>query len=167
MSGRCKVAIFMGVTNPEADTYHRQSMVLVPMDAPGVTVVRDLGVFGYHHRGGHAEVDFDNVRIPAANLLGEEGSGFAIAQARLGPGRIHHCMRLIGMAERAFDLMCVRSIGRFAFGRRPLDLQVGVARVENTYQIANGDAIALFDAQFEETPPDVGGDLNLGSLHVT
>lgn len=116
MSPRCKVAIVMGVTNPEADTYRRQSMILVPLDAPGVTVERDLGVFGYHDRGGHPQILYDGVRVPADNLLGEEGSGFAIAQARLGPGRIHHCMRLIGMAERAFDIMCRRAHDRETFG---------------------------------------------------
>jgi acyl-CoA dehydrogenase len=116
MSPRCRIAIVMGVTNPDADAYRRQSMILVPLDAPGVDVVRGVSVFGYHERGGHAEIDYRGVRVPAANLLGEEGSGFAIAQARLGPGRIHHCMRLIGMAERAFDVMCERAVSRVAFG---------------------------------------------------
>jgi acyl-CoA dehydrogenase len=117
MSSRCNIAIVMGVTSPEADPYHRQSMVLVPMDAPGVEIVRNVNVFGYHERGGHAEILYDGVRVPKANLLGDEGSGFAIAQARLGPGRIHHCMRLIGMAERAFDVMCERARDRVAFGK--------------------------------------------------
>jgi acyl-CoA dehydrogenase len=116
-SPRCLVAVVMGVTDPDADPYRRQSMVLVPMDAPGVTVVRDLPLFGYFHRGGHAEVEFSGVRVPVSNLLGAEGDGFAMAQARLGPGRIHHCMRLIGMAERAFDEMCRRVLDREAFGR--------------------------------------------------
>ncbi len=118
MSPRCKISIVMGVTNPDADPYHRQSMVLVPLDTPGVTRVRDLSVFGYHDRGGHAELLFEDVRVPAANLVGEEGGGFAIAQARLGPGRIHHCMRLLGMAERAFELMCRRGMAREAFGKK-------------------------------------------------
>jgi acyl-CoA dehydrogenase len=117
MSDRCKVAIVMGVTNPDADPHRRHSMILVPLDAEGVHVVRGLTVFGYEHRGGHAEIVYDNVRVPVSNLLGEEGSGFAIAQARLGPGRIHHCMRVIGMAERAFDLMCERAHQRQAFGK--------------------------------------------------
>ncbi|MEE9298537.1 MAG: acyl-CoA dehydrogenase family protein [Acidimicrobiia bacterium] len=117
ISERCKIAIVMGVTNPEADPYHRQSMVLVPMDAEGVEIVRDVSVFGYHERGGHAEIVYDGVRVPRSNLLGEEGGGFAIAQARLGPGRIHHCMRLIGMAERAFEVMCRRAHERVAFGK--------------------------------------------------
>jgi acyl-CoA dehydrogenase len=114
---RCTIAIVMGVTSPDADTYHRQSMVLVPLDTPGVEIVRNVNVFGYQERGGHAEILYDGVRVPKSNLLGEEGSGFAIAQARLGPGRIHHCMRLIGMAERAFDIMCKRATERIAFGK--------------------------------------------------
>lgn len=117
ISDRCKIAIVMGVTSPDADTYHRQSMVLVPLDTPGVEIVRNVNVFGYQERGGHAEILYDGVRVPKTNLLGEEGSGFAIAQARLGPGRIHHCMRLIGMAERAFDVMCERATQRVAFGK--------------------------------------------------
>ncbi|MFQ5517680.1 MAG: acyl-CoA dehydrogenase family protein [Acidimicrobiia bacterium] len=115
-SPRCKIAIVMGVTDPDADTYHRQSMVLVPLDSPGVEVVRDLRVFGYHERGGHAEILYDGVRVPVSNLLGEEGGGFRIAQERLGPGRIHHCMRLMGMAERGLEAMCRRVQSRFAFG---------------------------------------------------
>ncbi|MGH2662951.1 MAG: acyl-CoA dehydrogenase family protein [Actinomycetota bacterium] len=114
---RCRVAIFMGVTDPDADPYRRQSMILVPMDAPGVTVSRSLRVFGYLDTF-DAEVHFDDVRVPASYLLGREGDGFAIAQARLGPGRIHHCMRSIGMAERALRLLCQRAQERVAFGKR-------------------------------------------------
>jgi acyl-CoA dehydrogenase len=98
---RCRVAIVMGKTDPSAPTYTQQSMVLVPMDTPGLTIVRDLMVFGYNDREGHCELRFDNVRVPVSNLLGEEGSGFALAQARLGPGRIHHCMRCIGASPSA------------------------------------------------------------------
>jgi acyl-CoA dehydrogenase len=114
---RCRILIVMGKTNPEADRMHQQSMVLVPTDAPGVDLVRSLPVYGYDDQHGHAEISFTDVRVPAGNLVGEEGGGFAIAQARLGPGRIHHCMRLIGMAERAIDLMCERAIARTAFGK--------------------------------------------------
>jgi len=116
-SPRCKVAIVMGVTNPDADPHHRQSMVLVPFDSPGVVVERQPTVFGYHDRGAHPVVNYDHVRVPGANLLGEEGGGFAIAQARLGPGRIHHCMRAIGAAERCFAMMCQRAKARVAFGK--------------------------------------------------
>ena len=114
-SERCKLSIVMGVTNPDADRHRMQSMVIVPMDAPGVEVERDPLVFGYHDRGGHPQIHFDHVRVPVSNLLGEEGGGFAIAQARLGPGRIHHCMRAIGAAERCLDLMVQRSQARTAF----------------------------------------------------
>ena len=121
LSPRCRMSIVMGVTNPQAEPYRRQSMVLVPLDAPGVTVEADSSVFGYHDRGGHGTIHFDGVRVPSGNLLGEEGGGFAIAQARLGPGRIHHCMRAIGMAERAFDMMCSRALARETFGSAVAD----------------------------------------------
>ena len=116
----------MGKTDPSASAHRQQSMVLVPRDTPGVTVVRDLPVFGYTDQHGHCEVRYDDVRVPVTNLLGEEGGGFAIAQARLGPGRIHHCMRAIGVAERALDMMCERALSRTAFGQ-PLADQ-GVVR---------------------------------------
>jgi acyl-CoA dehydrogenase len=117
-SPRCAVGIFLGVTDPDAPPRQQQSMVLVPTDTPGVRVVRELPVFGrYDGHGGHPEVEFTDVRVPVTNLIGEEGGGAAIAQARLGPGRIHHCMRLIGMAERAFDLLCERAWARQPFGR--------------------------------------------------
>ncbi|MEI2702906.1 MAG: acyl-CoA dehydrogenase family protein [Baekduia sp.] len=111
-----EILIVMGKTDVDAPTYQQQSMILVPRDTPGVEVVRDLTVFGYHDTEGHGELTFTDVRVPAENILMGEGAGFLIAQARLGPGRIHHCMRAIGAAERAIELMCARADGRVAFG---------------------------------------------------
>jgi acyl-CoA dehydrogenase len=113
----CRIFILMGKTDPAAPAHRQQSMVLVPKDTPGITLHRNLEVFGFTDREGHAEVTFEDVRVPVANLLGEEGGGFAIAQARLGPGRIHHCMRTIGVAERALELMVERVKSRVAFGK--------------------------------------------------
>jgi acyl-CoA dehydrogenase len=123
---RCRVLIVMGRTNPDAAAHQQQSMILVPVDTPGVTIVRSTPVFGWQDQHGHCEVVYNDVRVPASNLLGEEGTGFAIAQARLGPGRIHHCMRAIGCAERALALMVDRVQQRIAFGK-PLAEQ-GVVR---------------------------------------
>jgi acyl-CoA dehydrogenase len=115
---RCKIAIFMGKTDPEAPRYEQQSMILVPLDTPGVEIERTLSVFGYDEAPhGHAEISFDDVRVPAENIIWDEAKGFAIAQGRLGPGRIHHCMRQIGVAERALELVCERVKGREAFGK--------------------------------------------------
>ena len=116
MDERCAVLIVMGKTNPDAADHQQQSMVLVPIDTPGVTVERNLTVFGYVDQHGHAQVSFKDVQVPVTNLVGAEGEGFALAQARLGPGRIHHCMRAIGMAERALSLMIKRSMERETFG---------------------------------------------------
>ena len=118
---RCRVSIFMGKTDPHAERHRQQSMILVPMDAPGVEHVRNLSVFGYDEGEGHAELQFTDVSVPADHLLGAEGDGFAIAQGRLGPGRIHHCMRALGLAERALELACRRAQSRSTFGRALAD----------------------------------------------
>jgi acyl-CoA dehydrogenase len=120
-SADSKIAIVMGVTNPDAAPKQRYSMILVPTNTPGVEIVRDLPVYGYRHRGGHAEVDYNEVRVPASNLIAGPGDGYMIAQARLGPGRIHHCMRALGQAERALSLMVARAKSREAFGKRIAD----------------------------------------------
>jgi len=113
---RCRLALVLGVTDPDATVHQRHSLALVPLDTPGVILVRDLTVFGYRDHQGHCELRFEDARVPAANLLGGAGAGFAIAQSRLGPGRVHHCMRAIGMSERALELMARRALSRTAFG---------------------------------------------------
>ena len=151
-SARCKVAVLLGVSNPDADPYHRQSMILVPMDAPGVQVVRTLPVFGHDAGGGHCETLYENVRLPASNLLGEEGGGFAIAQARLGPGRIHHCMRAIGLAERALELMCERAWLRSPFGKPLAEQGVVQDRIaESRIEIDQARLLVLHAAYMMDT----------------
>jgi acyl-CoA dehydrogenase len=113
----CRIMIVMGKTQPDAPKHRQQSQILVPLDTPGVTILRGLSVFGYQDQDGHGEVDFSDVRVPASNLIAGEGDGFMIAQARLGPGRIHHCMRAIGAAERALESMCQRAVSRVTFGK--------------------------------------------------
>ncbi len=166
-SGRCKIMIVMGKTDPEAPRHLQQSMILVPMDTPGVTKVRDLPVFGYQDREGHSELRFDDVRVPASNLLSEEGSGFAIAQARLGPGRIHHCMRCIGIAERALDLMCKRVTSRVAFGK-PLSDQ-GVVRewiADSRIEIEQARLLTLKAAYLMDTVGHKGAAIEISAIKV-
>jgi acyl-CoA dehydrogenase len=167
-SPRCEVGIFMGKTDPGAETYYQQSFVIVPMDTPGVEVVRELPVYGrYDGHGGHPEVSFTDVRVPASNLIGEEGSGFRLAQERLGPGRIHHCMRLIGMAERAFDLMCERALSREPFGE-PL-ARKGVVQdwiAEARVRIEQARLLTLKTAWLMDTVGNQGARIEIAAIKV-
>jgi acyl-CoA dehydrogenase len=167
-SPRCEIGIFMGKTDPEADTYRQQSFILVPLDTPGVEVVRELPVFGRHDgHGGHPEVLFTDVRVPAGNLIGDEGAGFALAQARLGPGRIHHCMRLIGIAERAFDLLCERVQSREAFGE-PL-ANKGVIQdwiAEARVRIEQARLLTLKTAWLMDTVGNRGARIEISAIKV-
>ncbi len=169
MNPHCEILIVMGKTDPSASRHRQQSMILVPRDTPGLEVVRGMEVFGYddHEHGGHAELHFNDVRVPATNLVGEEGAGFAIAQARLGPGRIHHCMRSIGVAEAAIDLMCRRATSRVAFGRPIADQ--GVVRgwiAESRVRIEQLRLLVLKTAWLMDTVGNRGAHTEIQAIKI-
>jgi acyl-CoA dehydrogenase len=169
MNPNCKIFIVMGKTDPNAPRHLQQSQILVPRDTPGLTIKRGMTVLGYTDgdHGGHAEMTFENVRVPATNLIGEEGGGFAISQARLGPGRIHHCMRLIGMAERALELMCTRALVRTPFGK-PLAEQ-GVIQdwiAESRVRIEQARLLVLKAAWLMDTVGNRGAHTEIQSIKI-
>ncbi|XVS60613.1 acyl-CoA dehydrogenase family protein [Actinosynnema sp. CA-299493] len=169
MNPHCAIFIVMGKTDPDAERHRQQAMILVPRDTPGVHVKRGMHVFGYTDasHGGHAEIVFDNVRVPADNLIAGEGEGFAIAQARLGPGRIHHCMRLIGIAERALELMCRRAISRVAFGQ-PIARQ-GVVQewiAESRVRIEQARLLVLKTAWLMDTVGNKGAHTEIQAIKI-
>ncbi|HEY3682176.1 MAG TPA: acyl-CoA dehydrogenase family protein [Streptosporangiaceae bacterium] len=167
LSPDCKVFIVMGVTDPDGEPYKRQSMVLVPKDTPGVTVHRGMSVFGYEDgsKGGHAEITFADVRVPKDNILLGEGEGFRIAQERLGPGRIHHCMRSLGVAERALELMCRRAVSRTTFGQRVADhgvVQDWIA--ESRMKIEQARLLVLKTAWLMDTVGNKGARVEVSAI---
>jgi acyl-CoA dehydrogenase len=166
-SSRCSFAILMGVSDPDADRHRRHSMVIVPFDTPGVSVVRSLPVFGHDAGGGHCETLFEDVRIPREYLLGEEGGGFAIAQARLGPGRIHHCMRAIGMAEKALRLTCERTQQRVAFGKPIADQGTIQAQIaESRIEIEQARLLTMNAAWLMDTVGAKGARFEIAAIKV-
>jgi acyl-CoA dehydrogenase len=169
MNPNCAIFIVMGKTDPSADRHRQQSMILVPRDTPGLEVLRGMEVYGYddHDHGGHAEMRFTDVRVPAGNLIGEEGGGFAVAQARLGPGRIHHCMRSIGVAERAIEAMCQRAASRVAFGR-PIAEQ-GVVRdwiAESRVRLEQLRLLVLKTAWLMDTVGNKGAHTEIQAIKI-
>ena len=169
MDPRCQLFIVMGKTNPEADRHRQQSMICVPAGTPGITIKRSMRVFGFTDstHGGHAEIEFSDVRVPAENLIAGEGEGFAIAQARLGPGRIHHCMRLIGSAERALEAMCRRATGRVAWGK-PLAEQ-GVVQdwiAESRVRIEQARLLVLKTAWLMDTVGNKGAHTEIQAIKI-
>ena len=166
-SKRCKIAILMGKTDPEASRHTQQSMVLVPLDTPGMTIIRDLPVFGYNDVEGHCEILFEDCRVPITNLLGDEGSGFALAQARLGPGRIHHCMRAIGVAERALEAMCRRVQTRVAFGKKLAEqgvIQEWIA--DSRIEIEQARLLTMKTAWLMDTVGNKGARIEVSAIKV-
>ena len=164
---RCRVAIVMGKTDPAAPPHRQQSMILVPTDTPGLTNLRNLPVFGYQDNEGHCELVFEDVRVPSSNLLGEEGGGFAMAQARLGPGRIHHCMRAIGVAERALEAMCRRVRSRTAFGK-PLSEQGVIQQwiADSRIEIEQVRLLVLKTAWLMDTVGSKGARIEISAIKV-
>jgi acyl-CoA dehydrogenase len=166
-SKRCSFAILMGVSDPDGDRHRRHSMILVPLDTPGVTIVRSIPVFGRDHGMGHCETLYENVRLPKEYMLGEEGGGFALAQARLGPGRIHHCMRAIGMAEKALELMCRRAQTRVTFGKHLADQGVIQERIaESRIAIEQARLLTLKAAWLIDTVGKKGARFEIGAIKV-
>lgn len=166
-SPRCSFAILMGVSDPDADPHRRHSMIIVPFDTPGFRVVRTLPVFGHDAGGGHCETLFENVRLPAEFILGEEGGGFALAQARLGPGRIHHCMRAIGAAERALELMCARAQQRVAFGKPLADQGVVQHNIaESRIEIEQARLLTMKAAWLMDTVGAKGARFEIAAIKV-
>ena len=169
MDPRCQILIVMGKTDPDAERHRQQSMILVPRDTPGVTIERGMRVFGFTDgsHGGHAEIEFRDVRVPAGNLIAGEGDGFAIAQARLGPGRIHHCMRQIGAAERALELMCRRATQRVAFGGPLADqgvIQDWIA--ESRVRIESARLLVLKTAWLMDTVGNKGAHTEIQAIKI-
>jgi acyl-CoA dehydrogenase len=169
MDPNCKIFIVMGKTEPGAERHRQQSMILVPRDTPGISILRGMHVFGYTDgtHGGHAEIVFDNVRVPADALIAGEGEGFAIAQARLGPGRIHHCMRLIGIAERALEMLCRRVLSRTAFGQ-PIANQ-GVVQhwiAESRVRIEQARLLVLKTAWLMDTVGNKGAHTEIQAIKI-
>jgi acyl-CoA dehydrogenase len=166
-SERCKFAILMGVSDPDADPYHRHSMIIIPLDAPGVDIVRTLSVFGHDAGSGHCETLFEDVRVPAGNILGGEGNGFAMAQARLGPGRIHHCMRAIGLAEKALELLCMRSQMRRPFGKTLAEQGVIQDQVaESRIEIETARLLTMKAAWLMDTVGNKGARFEIAAIKV-
>jgi len=169
MNPNCKIFIVMGKSSPDADRHRQQSMILVPRDTPGIDIRRSMEVFGFTDtsHGGHAEIVFSGVRVPASNMIANEGDGFAIAQARLGPGRIHHCMRLIGMAERALSLMCQRAAGRVAFGRPIAEQGVVMDWIaESRVRIEQARLLVLKTAWLMDTVGNKGAHTEIQAIKI-